>query len=76
MIRNIIFDLCGPIITLNLDMMNEKFKSFGVTDIDKPYRHLYDLGITKRFEQNLISPQDFCDEVREAFSCDSQTSGR
>lgn len=70
MIRNIIFDLCGPIITLNLDMMNEKFKSFGVTGIDKPYRHLYDLGITKRFEQNLISPQDFCDEVREAFSCD------
>lgn len=70
MIKNIIFDLCGPIITLDLNMMDDKFKSFGVKNTDRPYRHLYELGITKEFEQNLISPSEFCDKVRSAFSCD------
>ena len=66
MIKNIIFDLCGPIITLDLELMNAKFRNYGVTDIEKPYQHLRDDGVTKRFEQGLISRKEFCDEVRKS----------
>ena len=35
MIKNIIFDLCGPIITLDLELMNNRFRSYGVTAVEK-----------------------------------------
>lgn len=66
--KNIIFDLCGPIITLNLDLMDNKFHEFGVS-VEHPYRTLYDAGITKRYESGLISTQEFNEMVRETFSC-------
>lgn len=65
MIKNIIFDLCGPIITIDLDMMNRKFFHFGVKDIDNPYKTLYKAGVTKAFEKNQITVEEFCNEVRK-----------
>lgn len=70
MFKNIIFDLCGPIITLDLEMMNRRFRDFGVTAADKPYQCLREKGLTKRFEQGVISPKDFCAEVRSVLGCD------
>lgn len=64
MIKNIIFDLCGPIITINLGLMNNKFFQFGVKGIDNPYKILYKAGVTKEFEKNQIPPDEFCDKVR------------
>ena len=65
MIKNIIFDLCGPIITIDLNMMNAKFFEFGVCGIDNPYKTLYKAGVTKAFEKNQITIDEFCDEVRK-----------
>lgn len=64
MIKNIIFDLCGPIITIDLKLMNQKFFDFGVKGIDNPYATLYKSGVTKAFEKNEIELETFFDEVR------------
>lgn len=64
MIKNIIFDLCGPIITIDLNLMNNKFFDFGVRGTDNPYKTLYKAGVTKAFEKNQITVDEFCDEVR------------
>lgn len=69
MIKSIIFDLCGPIITLDLELMNNRFRSYGVTAVEKPYQRLRDEGLTKRFEQGVVSESDFCDEVRQILQC-------
>ncbi len=65
MIKNIIFDLCGPIITIDLNLMNNKFFDFGVRGTDNPYKILYKEGVTKAFEKNQITVDEFCDEVRK-----------
>ncbi len=65
--KNIIFDLCGPIITINLNLIDNCFRKYGVTQ-EKPYRKLFDAGITKRFEANLITTEEFCNEVRETLN--------
>lgn len=68
MIKNIIFDLCGPIITIDLEVMNKRFKELGVS-VDRPYHKLYDAGLTKRYEAGLIGTGEFCDEVRQILDC-------
>lgn len=70
MIKNIIFDLCGPIITLDLELMNRRFRDFGVTAVEKPYQKMREEGLTKIYEQGLISTGDFCSEVRRILQCD------
>ncbi len=70
MIKNIIFDLCGPIITLDLEMMNRRFRDYGVTAVEKPYQKMREEGLTKIYEQGLISTGDFCSEVRRILQCD------
>lgn len=63
-IKNIIFDLCGPIITLDLELMNRRFHEFGVT-VEKPYQLLRNAGLTKLYESGRVSTEDFCDQVRQ-----------
>lgn len=63
MIKNIIFDLCGPIITLDIELMNRRFHDFGVK-VEKPYQTLRTAGLTKDYEAGLVSTSDFCDKVR------------
>ena len=62
-IRNIVFDLCGPIITLDLEMMNRRFHDYGVT-VEKPYQLLRSKGLTKLYEAGRITTQEFCNSVR------------
>ena len=66
--NNIIFDLCGPIITLDIELMNRRFHDFGVK-AEKPYQRLRDVGLTKRYEAGLISTSDFTNQVREILDC-------
>lgn len=68
MIKNIIFDLCGPIITLDLEMMNRRFHDYGVA-AEKPYQLMREAGLTKNFEQGLITTNDFCNDVRRILHC-------
>lgn len=70
MTRNIIFDLCGPIITLDLELMNRRFRDYGVTAVEKPYQKMREEGLTKIYEQGLITTNDFCSEVRRILQCD------
>lgn len=70
MIKNIIFDLCGPIITLDLELMNRRFRDYGVTAVEKPYQKMREEGLTKIYEQGLISTGGFCSEVRRILQCD------
>ncbi|MBQ3579931.1 MAG: HAD-IA family hydrolase [Bacteroidales bacterium] len=67
-INNIIFDLCGPIITLDIELMNRRFHDYGVT-VEKPYQTLRDEGLTKRYEAGLVSTVDFISQVRVILDC-------
>lgn len=66
-VKNIIFDLCGPIITIDVGLIDKCFHELGIK-ADHPYRTLYDTGLTKRFEANLITTQEFCNELRSALN--------
>lgn len=68
-IKNIIFDLCGPIITIDINLIDKRLHELGIT-AENPYRKLYDSGLTKRFESNLITTAQFCDELRETLQND------
>lgn len=68
-IKNIIFDLCGPIITIDVNLIDNRLHEFGIT-AEHPYRTLYDSGLTKRFESNLITTAQFCDELRKTLETD------
>ena len=62
-IKNIIFDLCGPIITIDVGLIDKRLQQLGVKT-EQPYRKLYDIGLTKRFESNMITTAQFCKELR------------
>ncbi len=68
-IKNIIFDLCGPIITIDVGLIDKRLQQFGVK-IEQPYRKLYDIGLTKRFESNVITTAQFCKELRFVLETD------
>ena len=63
-IKNIIFDLCGPIITIDVNLIDKRLHEFGITD-EHPYRKVYDLALTKRFEANEITTEEFYNEFRK-----------
>lgn len=64
MIKNIIFDLCGPILTLDIGLMDKKLYGFGVK-IEHPYLYMRQAGLTKDFEAGRIEKDVFCERVRE-----------
>lgn len=68
-IKNIIFDLCGPIITIDINLIDKRLHEFGIME-EHPYRTLYDSGLTKRFEANEITTAEFCNEVRTILQTD------
>ncbi|MBO7652252.1 MAG: HAD-IA family hydrolase [Bacteroidales bacterium] len=68
-IKNIIFDLCGPIITIDVGLIDKRLQQLGVKT-EKPYRKLYDIGLTKRFESNMITTAQFCKELRSILETD------
>ena len=68
MIKNIIFDLCGPIITIDINLIDREFHRLGVKE-PYPYQRLCDEGLCERFETNRISAEAFCDEVRSMLNC-------
>lgn len=63
MVRNVIFDLCGPIITIDIRRIDQSLHRLGAT-AEEPYIELYRAGVTKLFESNAMSPHAFFDSVR------------
>lgn len=68
-IRNIIFDLCGPIITIDVAGINRVMHGYGVSSTEA-YQELHRARLTHRFESGLISPAHFCQEVRAILHSD------
>lgn len=66
-IKNIIFDLCGPIITIDVGLIDKRLQQLGVKT-ELPYRKLYDIGLTKRFESNQMTTAQFCNELRQTLN--------
>lgn len=62
-IKNIIFDLCGPILTIDINLINHALKQYGILTPDA-YQQLHKAQITERFEAGQLEPHDFCNEVR------------
>lgn len=63
MIKNIIFDLCGPIIDIDVRRIDQALSRYGVQG-ERPYRSLYDSGLAKQFDSGLVTPEDFADRAR------------
>lgn len=64
MIKNIIFDLCGPIITIDCGLIDKRFHELGIVE-KHPYSLLVSSGLTKEFECDEIDTPTFCNRVRE-----------
>lgn len=66
---NIIFDLCGPIIKIDITLIDKKLQLYGVK-YEQPYLELYRAGLTKQFEAAQITPEAFADAARRTLAAD------
>lgn len=66
---SIIFDLCGPIITIDIHRIDRNLQSMGVRSAE-PYMDLHRAGITKLYDSGLITSEEFCQKVRRQLDCD------
>lgn len=64
MIRNIIFDLGGVIINLDMPATARAFRALGMTDFDLHYTQAKQSGLFDAFDKGKISPQDFRDGLK------------
>lgn len=67
-IKNIIFDLCGPILTIDIHRIDRNFQTLGVKSCEA-YMDLHRAGITKLYDSGLISSQEFCQRIRSQLDC-------
>lgn len=67
MLKSIIFDLCGPVITIDVDLISRRMEAFGAPS--DGYTRLRQAGLTKLFEEAAITPAAFCYEVRKILDC-------
>lgn len=64
MIKNVIFDLCGPLITIDVDLIDKALHDCGVPSTTG-YHDLHDAGLIKQYDAGLIDPEVFADEARK-----------
>ena len=64
MIRNIIFDLGGVIINLDMPATARAFRALGMTDFDLHYTQAKQSGLFDAFDKGEITPQDFRDGLK------------
>lgn len=63
MINAIIFDLCGPLITIDVRLINARFWKYGVLSKDS-YMDLVRSGVVEEADLGHISDEEFFDAVR------------
>ena len=64
MLKNIICDLCGPLIKIDLRLIDMMFYKFGVVR-PNPYYELCRLGIVDQADRGDLQPAEFCNIVRD-----------
>ncbi|MDP4188998.1 MAG: HAD family phosphatase [Bacteroidota bacterium] len=67
-IKNIIFDLGGVVINLNVNLTTQAFVNFGFTDFNNMYTQLQQTELFNKLDKGLISPETFRNELRRYFS--------
>ena len=65
-IDNIIFDLGGVILEIDLDIIKKGFVSLGFTDLESSFELFKHKQIFQKFEKGQIEPQVFRNEIRKA----------
>lgn len=66
-IKNIIFDLGGVIINLDIPRTIKSFEAFGIKDFEKTYSQLAQTPLFDQFDKGLITEHDFFDGIRTQF---------
>lgn len=69
MIKNVIFDLCGPLITIDVDLIDKALHDAGLPSTTG-YHDLHDAGLIKLYDAGLITPEDFADRARKVWGYD------
>lgn len=64
-IKNIVFDLGGVIINLDMLATHNAFIALGVADFDSIYSQANQSGIFDGFDKGKISPEEFRNELRK-----------
>ena len=64
MLKNIICDLCGPLIKIDVRLIDVTFYKFGVVR-PNPYYELCRLGIVAQADSGDLQPAEFCERVRQ-----------
>lgn len=67
MINAIIFDLCGPLVTIDVRLINTRFWKYGVLNAD-PYMDLVRSGVVEQADAGRISNEEFFDHVRRVLN--------
>ena len=67
-IRNIIFDLCGPIITIDCGLIDRAFRDYGVNIEGNIYDTICREDYVSAFEEGRIEVRDFCSSVRQTLN--------
>jgi FMN phosphatase YigB (HAD superfamily) len=69
-IKNVIFDLGGVIINLDIPRTIKAFEAFGINDFEKTYSQLSQTAIFDQFDKGTISEEDFFRALRLQFDLD------
>jgi len=63
-IKNIIFDLGGVLIDLDIDRCLREFKALGVSNVEELVNSTHTAGVFSALEHGKVSPAEFRDEIR------------
>jgi len=66
-IKNIIFDLGGVIINLDMPRTNRAFEALGITQFDSIFSQLSQISLFDDFDKGLISEQIFFSTLKSQF---------
>lgn len=66
---NIIFDLCGPLIKIDVERINHDLHELGLPSA-RGYHDLHDAGLIKQYDSGLISPKQFVVEACRVWNFD------
>jgi glucose-1-phosphatase len=64
-IKNIIFDLGGVLLNLDMAKTRQEFYDLGLTQIDELFRIGHAASFFKQYEIGAISDQEFVDEIKK-----------
>ena len=67
-IKNIIFDLGGVIINLDMARTIKGFEELGIKDFEKTYNQLAQTPLFDQFDKGLISEENFFDNLKAQFN--------